>query len=59
MMAPRLPTNILRTATEHNSISHAGAISGIVSANTRKKAANAAAFGPTDIKAVTGVGEPW
>ena len=49
---------MLKTAIVHNNISHEGAKFGTASLKILKNAANAAAFGPTAMKAVTGVGAP-
>ena len=53
--APMLPIVIESAAETHTIQNHPGAP---VANSTRSSTANAAAFGPVDISATTGAGEP-
>ncbi len=57
-MAVRLPTIMLVAETNASSACHSGARWGRPPAKTRTIIANAAAFVPTDMNAVTGIGAP-
>ena len=57
-MAPRLPTSIVSTADTSSSWVQTGWSGGTSWNRMRIRAAKPAALGPTDMKAVTGVGAP-
>ena len=57
-MATKLPKVMVRTARTQRIQIQSAAIVGKTFINTRIKAANPAAFGPTDMKAVIAVGAP-
>ena len=50
---------MLAAATTASSVCHSGARWGRPAAKTRTIIAKAAAFVPTDMNAVTGIGAPW
>src|SRR5258708_2830267 len=58
-MAITLPTTMLVAATKARSACHSGARWGSPPEKTRTIIAKAAAFVPTDMQAVTGIGAPW
>src|SRR2546422_11749094 len=57
--AAKFPIVIESRAEVHTSGSQVSPIGSNAGRKTRKKAAKAAAFGPADRNAVTGVGAPW
>src|SRR5947208_297380 len=58
-MAAKLPMVIESSAESHTSGSQPSPIGSNAVRKMRMKTANAAAFGPAERKAVTGVGAPW
>ena len=58
-IATMLPSAIVSTASAMTSGDHCGRRGPRPCTSTRTTAANAVAFGATDMKAVTGVGAPW
>src|SRR5436190_19970107 len=57
--AAKLPTIMVKRAQIHTIDSHRLAIGSNAVMYTRMNRANAAAFGPADMKAATGAGAPW
>src|SRR5215831_18630089 len=57
--AAKLPTHMEASATAHTRGSQRLAIGSNAVMKIRRKTANAAAFGPAERKAETGVGAPW
>src|SRR5579884_2449829 len=57
--AAKLPTNMVASAEDQTNGSQRFVIGPSAVVNTRTNAANAAAFGPADMKSVTGAGAPW
>src|SRR4030067_3514564 len=57
--AKRLPTSMVATDRTMKSTPHFTAVPGKATMNAVRMTENAAAFGPTEKKAATGVGAPW